>query len=168
MAKGNLISTQIPVPVKAKALKLLSDLDALLTPYYSKQLPGHPDFPIVQQNRIPFIVRGMGYVNTDPVYLLQGTDVPELKRDYALFNDSDGIITPIAQIQGGLLNTNHFAGSDVYVTLLDYYMIVQRKAEQGDARATIIYNDLRKLFNKKTKGLWGATSAPTNPAVPAK
>jgi len=152
MTKGNLISKQIPPAVEQQAIQLLTTFAALLKPYYSKVVSTDKwKFPIISEERLPFVTKAMSYIGTDPVYLPQDTDVVELNNDYGLFGDSRKIVIPLEQIHGAILNTNNLAGSDVYVTLLDYYMIVKRRAEQGDARAKVIYDDLKKLFISRNK-----------------
>lgn len=152
MAKGNLISKQILAATVEKAVGLIKQLNDLLSPYYQNVAATEKrDFPIVSDERIAFVSRGLEFIATDPKYLPQDTDTTELTRDWDLFNNSRKLLIPCKQISTALTNMNNLAGSDVYVTLLDYYDIVKRKAEKGDARAKVVYEELKSQFTKKKK-----------------
>ncbi len=150
MSKGNLISKVIPPNVVTQVLQKQSEINVLLAPYYTN-LSGTEkhNFPIVSEERIPFVTKGMQFIATDPVFLAPYIDAPELQQDYTLFNASRQMLIPLQQTTLNISNLNTLAGSDVYVVLLAYYQSVQRAAQQGNARAKVIYDELYKAFNRK-------------------
>ena len=109
------------------------------------------NFPEVNEERIPFLVKGMGYTGTDPDYLPKKTDVAELNNDNKLFTDARKMYIQIKQLETMVGNIMRLGGSDVYVTPLQYYRNVQSAADMGDARAKVIYEDLKPAFIKKSK-----------------
>jgi hypothetical protein len=161
MSKGNLISKVIPPTVVTQVLQKQSEIDALLAPYYNNVAANEKkSFPMVSEERIPFVTKGMQYITTDPAFLAPFIDVPELQRDYTLFNASRQMLIPSKQATLNIANLNTLAGSDVFVVLLVYYNSVQRASEQGNARAKVIYEDLKKAFNRK-----GNPKVPPTPVV---
>jgi hypothetical protein len=147
--------------VVTQVLQKQSEIDALLAPYYTNVASDEKkSFPIVSDERIPFVTKGMQYITTDPTFLAPFIDVPELQRDYTLFNASRQMLIPSKQATLNIANLNTLAGSDVFVVLLVYYNSVQRAAEQGNARAKVIYEDLKKAFNRK-----GNPKVPPTPVV---
>ena len=152
MAKGNLISKTIPAAVVASTVDQTKQSITALSPYeVNLSVDEVGNFPEVNEERIPFLVKGMGYTGTDPDYLPKKTDVVELNNDNKLFTDARKMYIQIKQLETMVGNIMRLGGSDVYVTLLQYYRNVQSAADMGDARAKVIYEDLKPAFIKKSK-----------------
>jgi hypothetical protein len=150
MPKGNLVSKIIPPAVITQVVQKQSEIDALLAPYYTNLASDEKrGFPIVSEERIPFVTKGMQFIASDPAFLAPYIDAAELQRDYTLFSASRQILIPAKQVTLNISNINTLAGSDVYVVLLAYYQSVQHAAKQGNARAIVIYEELKKAFIKK-------------------
>ena len=70
MAKGNLISKKIPAAVVTTTLDQTKQSITALSAYeVNLSVDEVGNFPEVNEERVAFLVKGMGYTGTDPDYL---------------------------------------------------------------------------------------------------
>ena len=149
MPKGQLISKEIPEQTVQDVTNQTSQIIDEVKPYEVNLSPDEmSNFPTVSNERLGFVVKGVEYVGTDPEYMPGKVDLDEFNRDNELFVRAREMFLPVAQLHRMLLNLMRLAGSDVYVTLLRYYRSIREEAAMGDARAMIIYEDLKGYFSQ--------------------
>jgi hypothetical protein len=158
MSTGNRISEEIPQNVIDAVKAKLSEIDTLLKPFYVElSVADKIHLSKVNEKTLPFIEKGVQYINSNPEFLPPYHDAAELSRDSKLFAIVSQILLPAKQIVEQLEKISTLSGSDTYFTIRSYYKSVQRAGAEGNANAKIIANELKKRYEGqgKTSGKTG-------------
>lgn len=127
-------------------------MDTLLKPFYVElSVADKTHLSKVNEKTLPFIEKGVQYVNSNPEFLPPYHDVVELTRDAKLFSDVSQLLSPAKQLVEQLEKIATLAGSDTYFTIRSYYKSVQRASAEGNANAKTILSELKKRYEGQGK-----------------
>lgn len=90
----------------------------------------------------------MEYAQDDGQFLPPFLDPQEMDKDLTAVKSLMPILREIQQLTSNLNDTVTLAGSEAYVSALGYYNSVKYGAKMNAADAKVIYEDLRKRFEK--------------------
>lgn len=107
--------------------------------------------PKIADGRIPFVQKSADYAVSNPEHVPTVLDVPEFQRDLKAYLAFRAMTRPLRQILEKLETSMAVAGSEAWYAALNYYKMVQLNAKMGVPGAQAIYDDLRSLFEAKSK-----------------
>lgn len=161
MAKGNLISGELPQNVVDSVVQKYTGIQTEIDPYkISITTDEKRRIPKAADEAMPFMEKGYDYTKTDPKYLPGYVSVPELDNDFSRTKKLDTVEREHKKTGAVIHDMGIVTKSDLFSAILQYYNNVRKAAELGDARAKIIADDLGKLF-ARSKG--NASETPVNP-----
>lgn len=107
--------------------------------------------PKIADGRLPFVEKTADFSVSNPEFLPPFADVPEFQKDLKAYKDMKELARPLRQILDNLENTMMVAGSEAWYAALSYYRSVQYHAKMGVPGAQTILDELRPLFEARSK-----------------
>jgi hypothetical protein len=152
MSTVNSISIQIPEADLQAVRDALATIQTTLSPYLQALSPEERKTLLKMSDRSePFVSKVMDYVGSSPQFLPPFVIVQELQNDWNAVQHLIPLVRSVSQLQSNLSDTLMLAGSESYVTALSYYNSVKLAAKMNVADAKVIYDDLRKRFQRSGK-----------------
>ncbi len=90
----------------------------------------------------------MEYAQNDGQFLPPFLDLEEMDKDWNVVKSLMPVLRDMEQLNSNLNDTVTLAGSEAYVSALGYYNSVKYGAKMNAADSKVIYEDLRKRFEK--------------------
>ncbi|WP_051316158.1 hypothetical protein [Algoriphagus vanfongensis] len=144
---SNLISVQIPEPVKQSVRAHLEAINNELNPYLPDISPELLDgMPRMADGREPFTGKALDFAESNPQLNPPYLDVAELRVDLQAYRDLTPIYYELEQITNRVKVAYTAAGSEAYGASLTFYNTVKQAVKVGLASAKPIYDALRILF----------------------
>ena len=132
---------------------LLSPKLIAISPADRKKIPKMSD------RTAPFVEKTIDYAKADGKFLPPYTDLREMDKDWTAVKSLLPVYRDLKQLESNLNDTLMVAGSEAFVGALSYYNSVKYGARLNVADAKVIYEDLRKRFER------GSYNAPTGETV---
>ncbi len=107
--------------------------------------------PKIADGRLPFVEKCAEFCVSNPEFLPPFADVPEFQKDVKAYKDTREMARPIRIILENLENAMMVAGSEAWYAALNYYRSVQYHAKMGVPGAQTILDELRPLFEQRTR-----------------
>jgi len=105
----------------------------------------------IADGRLPFVEKSAQYAVSNPEHLPAIVDADEFQTDFKAFKDLQEIARPIRQLLDGIEKAIAVSGSESYDAARNYYKMAQLNASLGVPGAQLIVDDLRQLFDNKSK-----------------
>jgi hypothetical protein len=102
--------------------------------------------PKLEDGRSPFVEKCLNYARSEPKILPPFTDIGELERDLALFNNLQNLAKELNRMADMINDTRIAAGSDAYVAALTIYNAAKQAAKMNVPGTKAIVDDLKKQF----------------------
>lgn len=149
MSTKNVISIQIPEAELQAVREALATLKATLSPYLIAITPTERrTIPKMSDGTLPFVEKVLDYAREDPQFLPPFVDLDEMEKDWTAVKALMPIFRDFRQLESTLGDTVMMAGSEAYVGALSYYNSVKYGAKINVADAKVIFEDLKKRFQK--------------------
>lgn len=104
--------------------------------------------PKMSDRTEPFVGKTLDYAEADGQFLPPYVDLQELVKDWKAVKTLTPLYRDIKQLESNLNDTLKMAGSEAYIGALGYYNSVKYGAKLNVADAKVIYEDLRKRFER--------------------
>jgi hypothetical protein len=143
----NRISIELPATVEAQFNAKLNEALALISPYVvTVSDDAKKGLLKLGDVTTPFVKKAEDYSKTDPEYAPKFLDLEEFYKDTTALYQFDGFIKVLDKLSFVLDDTRSLLANDSYSEAIVYYRSVKFAAENGDAKAKAIYEDLSKWF----------------------
>lgn len=151
MSTENAISIEIPEGDIKKAKDALKTLTDVLNPYLvALSAEERKTLPKMGDGTEPFVAKVMDYTESSPQFTPPYVDQNEMKKDWVAVNNLLPLLRGISQLDSNLNDSVMLAGSEAYVAALSYYNSVKQAARVNVPDAKVIYDDLRKRFERSS------------------
>lgn len=107
--------------------------------------------PKIADGRLPFVEKTADFSVSNPEFLPPFANVAEFQKDLKAYKDMKELARPLRQILDNLENSMMVAGSEAWYAALSYYRSVQYHAKMGVPGAQTILDELRPLFEARSK-----------------
>src|SRR5690554_3399696 len=159
MSTVNSISIQIPPADLQAVTDALAAIQTTLSPYLKALKPEERRKLLKMNDRTePFVSKVMDYSATSPQFVPPYMEMQEIEYDWEAVQQLIPVLRAVSQLQSNLSDTVMLAGSESYVAALSYYNSVKMAAKMNVPDAKVIYEDLRKRFERPSR-------AKTDPGV---
>ena len=150
MSKENAVSVQIPPKDMDTLMKKIQEAKSILNPYLIALRPDERQNMLKMSDKtLPFVTKASEYAQSrgdfSPPYL----NAEELAIDLKAVEDLTRLYREVDQLCKSLDDTIMLSGSEAYGEALAYYQSVKQAAKRNIPDAKVIYQDLRKRFEKK-------------------
>jgi hypothetical protein len=151
----NRISIQISAPDLATINTAAQTIRDTLMPYVVALAPDDKQgMPKVKDKSVPFMLKGLQYMQTNPEFIPVYMDVAEVNKDYTAFDVMKQLLQVLAPIVSNVEDTGFLCGSEAYQGILNYYNNVKLAAKMNVPNAQAIYDDMKTYFEaQKAKPL---------------
>lgn len=102
--------------------------------------------PKLEDGRSSFVEKCLYYARTEPKILPPYTNIDELERDLALFNNLQNLAKELNRMADMINDTRIAAGSDAYVAALTIYNAAKQAYKMNVPGTRAIVDDLKKQF----------------------
>lgn len=144
------ISAEITQEVIDQITADLADIQAKM-PFAIKLSPAvKKSMPKLEDARSPFVSKCIFYARKEPKILPPFTNLDELERDLALFNNLQNIAKEINRLADIVNDTRIAAGSDAYTAALTIYNSAKQAARMNIPGTKAIVDDLKTSFEVTT------------------
>ena len=103
--------------------------------------------PKLEDGRSPFVTKCLFYARKESKILPPYTNLDELERDLALFNNLQNLAKELNRMADMINDTRIAAGSDAYVAALSIYNAAKQAAKMNVPGTKAFVDDLKKLFD---------------------
>lgn len=140
--------------VELQALReAMATMRSILDPHLKALTPQNRiKLPKMNDGTSPFVEKAINYAKTDGKFLPPYVEMTELEKDWVAYKNLLPLYQDLKQLESNLNDTLMLTGSEAYVGALGYYNSVKYGARLNVADAKVIYEDLRRRFNKTTSG----------------
>jgi hypothetical protein len=146
----NKIDFNIPVEVITEVAGHLNAAAAALQPYLLALSPEERrTLPKMSDKTVPFVEKTLDYAQTMPQFSPPYLNVEELAHDLEVHSQLVPLLRTAKIIDSGLDDTVMQAGAESYVNALAYYNSVKQAAKMDVIGAKVIYDDLKKRFERR-------------------
>lgn len=151
MSTKNVVSIQIPEEELQVIKDAMATLKTTLSPYLIAITPSERQtIPKMSEGTQPFVEKALEYARNDAHFLPPYVDLAEMEKDWDTVKALMPILRDFRQLESNLGDTVMMAGSEAYVGALSYYNSVKYGARVNVADAKVIFEDLKKRFQKTT------------------
>jgi hypothetical protein len=149
----NRISIIVPKEVEVAFLTKIAEAAELLKPYIVTVTDADKETLLKLGDKLtPFVKKCFDYTKTDPEYIPNFLDLKEYEKDATALQLFDVMNSSVDKMNAGLDDTRALLAHDSYAESLMYYHFVKMAAASGDAKAKVIYEDLKKWFPGRGRG----------------
>jgi len=149
MANENSVSIQISPQDLQKVLEALKLIDTTLKPYLVALTNDERKSKLKMGDRTtPFVEKVTEYVKSNPEFVPNYMNINNLEVDFKAVNDLTYVLRPSEQLSSMLNDTVLQCGSEAYSNALIYYNSVKQAAKNNVPNAKIIFDDLKKRFDR--------------------
>jgi hypothetical protein len=149
MSIKNNVSIELTEAELQSVREAVDTLKAILSPHLMALSPAdRKRIPITSDGTVPFVEKTMDYAKADAHFLPPYVDLRELDKDWMAVKNLLPVYRDLKQLESNLNDTLMVAGSEAYVGALGYYNSVKYGARLNVADAKVIYEDLRKRFER--------------------
>ena len=149
MANENLINLDIPAEDLKKMVEAVNTLKTLTEKYLIALTPTERKGKLKMGDKsIPFVEKVIEYTKSNPKFVTEFMDVKALENDFQAVLELSNLLRPISQLFSGFSDTILLAGGETLSNALIYYNTVKQAAKNNVPDAKIIYEDLKKRYEK--------------------
>ncbi len=152
MTQKNEIAVVIPQAELDNINSLLAQLKTAVAPYVhaltNSEIAG---IAKMGDKTVAFVSKVKDYTTTNPEYVPNFMSVSDFIVDVNAVTTLSPIMKSIKQITDDLNDTMMLSGNEALVAALNYYGNVRYNANEGQASAKTIYEDLKKRFPGRGK-----------------
>jgi hypothetical protein len=151
----NRISIQISAPDLATINTAAKTIRDTLAPYVIALAPEDKQaVPKVKDKSVPFMLKGLQYMQTNPEFISVYADTAEINKDYTAFDVMKQLLQVLSPIVSNIEDTGFLCGSEAYQGILNYYNNVKQAVKMNVPDAQAIYDDMKVYFEaQKAKPL---------------
>jgi hypothetical protein len=155
MANDNVIAVKIPADELKQATDAINLAKNILDKYLIALTPQERKQKLKMGDKsIPFVEKVIEYTKTNPKFVADFMDVPNLELDFQAVIDLSTLLRPIEQVSSGLNDTILLSGGEALSNALIYYNTVKQASKNNVPDAKTVYEDLKKRFERiKTKAV---------------
>ena len=106
--------------------------------------------PKMSDKTIPFVDKVIEYSQSNPEFTPPFLNMVEMKVDVKAVDDMLKLYHPLEQLLSKMNDTVMLSGSEAYTAALTYYNTVKQATAMNVPGAKVIYNDLKKRFEKNS------------------
>lgn len=151
------ISASLSDTQRIEIIQHLKAAEAIMAPFLiNLTMDEKQGLPKMKDGSEPFVAKALSYAEANPQFVPPYTNMPELRKDFALVQQLTLIMQQSHIFQEKVNDTATAVGSEAYVAALGFYNSVKQAAKMNVPGADAIYQDLKKRFP-------GATKKPTPP-----
>ena len=149
MSNENFIDLDIPADDLKKMIEAVNTLKTLSEKYLIALTPAERKGKLKMGDKsIPFVEKVIEYTKSNPKFVTEFMDVKALENDFKSVLELSNLLRPIAQLLSGFSDTILLAGGEALSNALIYYNTVKQAAKNNVPDAKIIYEDLKKRYEK--------------------
>ncbi|MFA4907516.1 MAG: hypothetical protein WC602_04555 [archaeon] len=153
MGTENIVSIQIPPEVLEKIDTAITSLTDNLGPYLiALSTEEKRELPKMADKTLPFVEKVVEYIKLNPEFTPAYLNVTEMNKDFEAHGQLMGFLRRLKSLIANLEDTALITGSEAYKPALAYYNNVKQAAKMDILMAKTIYNELKKRFEKMSKG----------------
>lgn len=157
MSTKNNVSFELTEAELQSVREAIATLKAILNPHLIALSPQDRQRILkMSDGTLPFLEKVMDYAKDDEQFLPPFVDFEELGKDWTVVKSLMPAYRDLKQLESNLNDTLMMAGSEAYMGALGYYNSVKFGARMNVSDAKVIYDDLRKRFNRP------GSTVPTN------
>jgi hypothetical protein len=151
-SKENQVSVQIKATDLEKAIIKLKEVKTILKPFLialkAKERRGGIK---MSDKSLPFVEKVVEYAQTHPNFKPPYMQLDELLIDLKAVGDLTQLYREVNQLCDNLNDTILLSGTEAFTESLAYYNSVKQAAKMNVPEAKVIYEDLKKRFERKAK-----------------
>ena len=152
MASENNITIQISKEDLKAVLEYSKGIDDIMKKYIIALSPDERQRKAkMGEKSVNFVEKVAEYAASNPELVPSYMKVEDLIIDFKAVSDLTSIFRPTEQLASGLNDTTLLCGSEAYTNALVFYNYIKQAAKDNVPGAKIIYEDLRKRFEKLPK-----------------
>ena len=149
MPNDNNVNIEIPAEDFKLMLDAVNTLRTLTEKYLIALTPTERKNKLKMGDKsIPFVEKVIEYTKSNPKFVTEYMDVKALENDFKLVLELSNLLRPISQLLSGFSDTILLAGGEALYNALIYYNSVKLAAKNNVPDAKIIYDDLKKRYEK--------------------
>jgi hypothetical protein len=149
MANENLVAVRINPEDLRKITEALKVVEDTLKPYLIALTPEERKKNLKMGDKTtPFVEKIAEYAKSNPEFVPAYMNVQNLEIDLKAVNDLTLFLRPTEQLASGINDTILLSGGEAYSNALMYYNSVKQAAKNNIPSAKIIFEDLKKRFEK--------------------
>ena len=149
MANDNVIDLDIPAEDIKKMLEAVNTLKTLSEKYLIALTPTERKGKLKMGDKsVPFVEKVLEYTKSNPKFVTEFMNVKALENDFKAVLELSNILRPLSQLFSGFSDTILLAGGEALSNALIYYNTVKQAAKNNVPDAKIIYEDLKKRYEK--------------------
>lgn len=149
MPNENNINIEIPAEDLKKMLEAVNTLKTLTEKYLIALTPTERKGKLKMGDKsIPFVEKVLEYTKSNPKFIAEFMDVKALENDFKAVLELSNLLRPIDQLASGFNDTILLAGGEALSNALIYYNTVKQAAKNNVPGAKVIYEDLKKRYEK--------------------
>lgn len=150
MISKNNVSFELTEAELQSVRDAIATLKTILGPHLIALSPrDRQRIPKMSDGTFPFVEKVIDYTKDDNQFLPPYVDFQELCKDWAVVKSLMPAYRDLKQLESNLNDTLTLAGSEAYMGSLGYYNSVKFGARMNVSDAKVIYEDLRKRFNRR-------------------
>ncbi len=152
MASENQINIQISKEDLKTVLEYSKGIDDIMKKYIIALSPDERQRKAkMGEKSVNFVEKVTEYAISNPELVPSYMKVEDLIIDFKAVSDLTSIFRPTEQLASGLNDTMLLCGSEAYTNALVFYNYTKQAAKDNVPGAKIIYEDLKKRFEKLPK-----------------
>lgn len=148
---SNYVSATLSAEDQKKVMDHFAEIRKIISFGVTLNANQKKSMPMLDDGRRPFAEKSLTYGTNEPRIVPPYTDLPELKKDLALYDAVGPIEMEANSVAELISNVRMAAGSDAYVAALSIYSSAKGAAKNGVAGTKAIVDDLSKLFDFQGK-----------------
>lgn len=149
MPNDNNINLEIPAEDLKKMIEAVNTLQTLSEKYLIALTPTERKGKLKMGDKsIPFVEKVIEYTKSNPKFVTEFMDVKALENDFKSVLELSNLLRPISQLLSGFSDTILLAGGEALSNALIYYNTVKQAAKNNVPGAKVIYEDLKKRYEK--------------------
>ena len=149
MPNDNNINLEIPAEDLKKMIEAVNTLQTLSEKYLIALTPSERKGKLKMGDKsIPFVEKVIEYTKSNPKFVTEFMDVKALENDFKSVLELSNLLRPIPQLLSGFSDTILLAGGEALSNALIYYNTVKQAAKNNVPGAKVIYEDLKKRYEK--------------------
>ena len=143
----NRISIEISAADLTAINEAIQTIKTKLLPYVIALNPDDKQgLPKVGDKTVPFLLKGLQYMASNPEFMAVYMSAAEINKDYAAFDATRQLWQLLQPVVSNLDDTSFLCGAEAYSGVLNYYNNVKNAAKMNAPNAQAIYDDMSTYF----------------------